>query len=78
MQWLRHPNIVKCMGAWETATAYHVIEEYCHRPSLFHQMVTNRRAFTEQFVANRVLKPILEALIYLHQMNVAHRCDADF
>ena len=30
--------------------------------------------YTEAFMATRVIKPLLEVLVYLHSMSVIHRC----
>lgn len=73
MQWLQHPHIIKCMGAWETRTSFYIVEEYCHRSNLFCQITTNKKAFTEAFVVNHVLKPLLDVLEYLHDRHIAHR-----
>eukprot|EP00803_Ostreobium_quekettii_P009834 evm.model.scf_1839.4 EVM.evm.TU.scf_1839.4 scf_1839:23580-31490(+) len=70
---LHHPNIIRCLGVWETETDLFMVEEYCFHGDLFAQMVTNKRSLTEFYVANQVVKPLLDALVYLHSLGIAHR-----
>eukprot|EP00210_Caulerpa_lentillifera_P001013 g976.t1 len=73
MEWLRHPNIIKCYGAWETETAFYIVEEYCYRANLYRQIITNKKSLTEKHIVLNVLQPLLDALVYLHGMGVVHR-----
>lgn len=73
MEWIRHPNIIKCYGAWETETALYIVEEYCYRANLYPQIITNKKALTEKHTVLDILRPLLDALIYLHGMGIVHR-----
>ena len=71
---LRHPHIIKCLGIWETETDLVMVEEYCFHGDMYAQLVTNKKSLTELYVVNQVVKPLLDALGYLHGQGIAHRC----
>lgn len=70
---LQHPNIIKCLGIWETQEDLFMVEEYCFHGDMYAQLVTNKKSLTEFFVATQVVKPLLDALVYLHGIGIAHR-----
>jgi hypothetical protein len=53
-----------------------LIEEYSNKGDILHDMLTYPARYSEAFVAVRVVEPLLQALAYLHEHHVIHRCAA--
>lgn len=68
---LNHPNIVRLYEVYENRSTIFMVQELCSGCELFEEIV-QRRHFTENEAAI-VLKQILQAISYCHQMDIAHR-----
>lgn len=64
---------VRCRGFWQEIDAYYMVEEYCGKGDALHTSVTTPDKYSEQFVALRIVVPLLEVLDFLHQQGIAHR-----
>lgn len=70
-QHLKHYGIVHLVDVYETSDTVLFVMEQCHGGELF-DYITARRRLSESEAA-LVLRPMLEAIAYLHEHNVAHR-----
>ncbi|GFR45653.1 hypothetical protein Agub_g7064 [Astrephomene gubernaculifera] len=72
-QELHHDHIVRCCGTWEDEEALYIVEEYAMKGDLLQDSMSHPEKYTEAFMATKVVKPLLEVLVYLHGMDVVHR-----
>lgn len=69
-----HPNIVRGLASFTTSDGIHLIQEYavrgdlCDVAALFHKKCLNEAA-----VAQKIARPIMLALQYLHGRKIIHR-----
>eukprot|EP00879_Flechtneria_rotunda_P028221 GHRR01030310.1.p1 GENE.GHRR01030310.1~~GHRR01030310.1.p1 ORF type:complete len:256 (+),score=66.20 GHRR01030310.1:1141-1908(+) len=70
---LRHPNLVRCVGQWEETDIIYVVEEYVGKGDIFNDCISHPEKYTERHVAVALVKPLLKALVYLHENNIIHR-----
>lgn len=63
---LNHPNIVKLLSNWEDDKNWYLVLEYCANGQL-----TNKKCAED--TAKKVLKQLINALIYLHSNQIIHR-----
>ena len=68
---LNHPNIVKLCEVYEDDLYVHLVLEYLAGGELFH-LSKKKVLYTEQEVL-KIIKPVMEALRYLHSKNIVHR-----
>ncbi len=61
------------MGHWECEDIIYVVEEYAGKGDVFNDIIARPEKYTERFVALSVVKPMLQALEYLHSSNIIHR-----
>jgi serine/threonine protein kinase len=69
-----HENIVKFVDCFEDATYLHIVTEK-YAGELFDQIIENRakgESFSEAKAA-RIVKSLLDAVLYLHSRNIVHR-----
>ena len=66
-----HPNIIKAVDFFSSGGKPHIVMEFVEGGSL-REMIRKRKRLTE-VEAKPILRGILEAILYLHQMNVVHR-----
>lgn len=71
MKKVRHPNIVYLYEIIETAEHVYIITEYAEQGELFRVMTTEIRL--KERAAGRIFYQILNAVEYLHRLNIAHR-----
>jgi len=72
MKKLRHPNIVKLVDGFQyTENIYIMITEICSGGELFDAIADNGHLKISD--AQRVLRDVLSAVQYMHDMNVVHR-----
>ncbi|KXZ51578.1 hypothetical protein GPECTOR_12g541 [Gonium pectorale] len=72
-QMLEHEHIMQCCGTWEDESALYIVEEYAIKGDLLQDSMSHPEKYTESFMATKVVKPLLEVLVYLHGLNVVHR-----
>ncbi|KAG2448738.1 hypothetical protein HYH02_006092 [Chlamydomonas schloesseri] len=72
-QMLEHQHLVRCCGTWEDEKALYIVEEYATKGDLLQDSMSHPEKYTEAFMATKVVKPLLEVLVYLHNINVVHR-----
>ncbi|GIL71258.1 hypothetical protein Vretifemale_1856 [Volvox reticuliferus] len=70
---LEHEHIVQCCGLWEDEQALYIVEEYAVKGDLLQDSMSHPEKYTEAFMATKVVKPLLDVLVYLHSANVVHR-----
>lgn len=63
---LNHPNIVKLLNNWEDDNYWYLVLEYCANGQL-----KNKKC--SEYTAKKVLKQLIDALIYLHDNQIIHR-----
>lgn len=68
---VHHPNIVNLEGLYETRTHMYIVMEKLVGGELFERIVGHPR-FTETEAA-RLIRPLLEAVAYLHDVGIVHR-----
>jgi len=66
-----HPNIVKWREVFEDTENIYIVLDLLAGGELFHR-VLDKRVFTEKHAA-AVLRPIIDAIRYCHDLDVAHR-----
>ncbi|KAG2432988.1 hypothetical protein HXX76_008716 [Chlamydomonas incerta] len=72
-QMLEHQHLVRCCGTWEDEKALYIVEEYATKGDLLQDSMSHPEKYSELFMATKVVKPLLEVLVYLHNINVVHR-----
>ncbi|GLC37330.1 hypothetical protein PLESTM_000569200 [Pleodorina starrii] len=70
---LEHEHIVQCCGLWEDEEALYIVEEYAVKGDLLQDSMSHPEKYTESFMATKVVKPLLDVLVYLHGAHVVHR-----
>ena len=68
---IRHKNIIKLYEIMETPSLIYLVMEYCNSGELFDYIVCKDKLNENQ--ARAFYKNIIEALSYLHSLNIAHR-----
>lgn len=71
MKKVRHPNIVYLYEIIETADHVFIINEFAEQGELFRVMANEVRL--KERAAGRIFYQILNAVEYLHRLNIAHR-----
>ncbi|OUS46293.1 CALK protein [Ostreococcus tauri] len=72
---LKHPNIAAFHGSFvdpETGN-YYIVHECMRRGDVFNALARTGGKFSERRAVSMVLKPVIEAIRYLHQNRVVHR-----
>ena len=68
---ISHPNIVNIYEIFEDTRKYYIMYEFIQGGELFD--VITQQAFFDEASAARIFKQIMNAINYLHSMNIAHR-----
>ena len=68
---ISHPNIVNIYEIFEDRKKYYIITEFCEGGELFEQIT--KKGFYNELEAAKIIKQILQAVNYLHQLNIVHR-----
>jgi len=71
MRKLRHPNIIQMTEVIDTPDTLYLVLEFASGGELFDAIV-NRGSYSEADAA-RLIRQILEAILYIHQHGIAHR-----
>ncbi|EAX92585.1 CAMK family protein kinase [Trichomonas vaginalis G3] len=68
---LHHPNVLRSYGAFEDATNHYIVTELC--PGLSIRDLLKKKGNLTEFETVKVIKDVLEGLVYLHDNRVIHR-----
>jgi serine/threonine protein kinase/Ca2+-binding EF-hand superfamily protein len=68
---VNHPNIIRLEGLYESKAHIYIVMEMLKGGELFERIV-GRPRFTE-LEAAKLLRPLLDALAYLHDLGIVHR-----
>lgn len=68
---LNHPNIIKVYEYFQDEKNYYVVEEYAEGGELY-EFLYKLDDFNERIACN-IMKQILSAIVYLHEINIVHR-----
>jgi calcium-dependent protein kinase len=68
---ISHPNIINIYEIFEDRKKYYIITEFCEGGELFEQIT--KKGFYNELEAAKIIKQILQAVNYLHQLNIVHR-----
>ena len=68
---ISHPNIVNIYEIFEDTRKFYIMYEYIEGGELFD--VITHQSFFDETSAARIFKQIMNAINYLHSMNIAHR-----
>ena len=71
MKLLKHPFIVRLEAVFETRQSMYIVLEKVNGGELFSRIV-GRARFTES-EARELLKPLLQAVAYIHSIGIIHR-----
>jgi len=71
MRKLRHPHIIQLIEVVDTAETLYLVLEFASGGELFDAIV-NRGSYSETDAA-KLIKQILEAILYIHNHGIAHR-----
>ncbi|CAB3991124.1 peripheral plasma membrane CASK isoform X4 [Paramuricea clavata] len=72
---LDHPHIVKMLGAYDVDNTVYMVFEYMDGADLCFEIVNRVNAgfVYSEAVASHYLRQVLDALAYIHKMNIIHR-----
>lgn len=70
---LDHPNIIKLYAAFQEGDFIVLVEEYAGKGDLFRLVHQHGGKLPEAVTAIHVIKPLLDALEYMHSKRIAHR-----
>jgi tRNA A-37 threonylcarbamoyl transferase component Bud32/Ca2+-binding EF-hand superfamily protein len=68
---VEHPNIIRLEGIYECKNYIYIVMEKLSGGELFERLIGRPRL--SEVEAARLLKPLLEAVAYLHELGIAHR-----
>ncbi|KAI5612323.1 caM kinase-like vesicle-associated protein isoform X2 [Silurus asotus] len=71
LKMVNHPNILKLIDAFETRKEFYIIQELATGGDVF-DWILDQGNYTERD-ASRVIRQVLEAVAYLHSLNIVHR-----
>ncbi|KAJ8257245.1 hypothetical protein GJAV_G00183520 [Gymnothorax javanicus] len=71
LRMVSHPNILRLIDTYETRKEYFIIQENATGGDLF-DWILGQGSYTEKDAAN-VIRQVLEAVAYLHSLNIVHR-----
>ncbi|XP_053704337.1 caM kinase-like vesicle-associated, like [Synchiropus splendidus] len=66
-----HPNILQLIDTFETRKEYFIIQEFATGGDVF-DWIQDQGNYTEKDASN-VIRQVLEAVAYLHSLNIVHR-----
>ncbi|PNH08646.1 Aurora kinase A [Tetrabaena socialis] len=70
---LQHPNVVHLFAAFQESNTLVLVQEYAPNGDLLALMHSHGGCVDEVTVVQVVLRPLLEAVLYLHRWGVVHR-----
>lgn len=68
---IRHDNLMALYGIYESSKTVYIVLEY-HKGETLIEFLEKQKSFGESDL-RRILKPILDALSYLHKLKIMHR-----
>ncbi|XP_041860421.1 caM kinase-like vesicle-associated, like isoform X2 [Melanotaenia boesemani] len=68
---VNHPNILQLIDAFETRKEYFIVQELATGGDVF-DWILDQGNYTERDASN-VIRQVLEAVAYLHSLNIVHR-----
>ncbi|GLD46155.1 caM kinase-like vesicle-associated, like isoform X1, partial [Lates japonicus] len=68
---VNHPNILQLIDTFETRKEYFIIQELATGGDVF-DWILDQGNYTERDASN-VIRQVLEAVAYLHSLNIVHR-----
>ena len=68
---VRHPNIINMEGVYESRDKIYIVTELLEGGELFEQ-INGRPRFSEEEAA-QLVRPLLEAVAYIHDLGIVHR-----
>ncbi|XP_028850731.1 caM kinase-like vesicle-associated, like isoform X2 [Denticeps clupeoides] len=68
---VNHPNILQLIDAFETRKEFYIIQELATGGDVF-DWILDQGNYTERDASN-VIRQVLEAVAYLHSLNIVHR-----
>ena len=68
---VRHPNIINMEGVYESRDKIYIVTDLLEGGELFEQ-INGRPRFSEEEAA-QLVRPLLEAVAYLHDLGIVHR-----
>ncbi|KAM9342224.1 caM kinase-like vesicle-associated, like [Pholidichthys leucotaenia] len=68
---VNHPNILQLIDTFETRKEYFIVQELATGGDVF-DWILNQGNYTEKDASN-VIRQVLEAVAYLHSLNIVHR-----
>uniref|UniRef100_A0AAZ3R252 Protein kinase domain-containing protein n=1 Tax=Oncorhynchus tshawytscha TaxID=74940 RepID=A0AAZ3R252_ONCTS len=71
LKMVNHPNILQMIDTFETRKEYFIIQELATGGDVF-DWILDQGNYTERDASN-VIKQVLEAVSYLHSLNIVHR-----
>ncbi|KAK1801758.1 hypothetical protein P4O66_022404, partial [Electrophorus voltai] len=71
LKMINHPNILKLIDAFETRKEFYIIQELATGGDVF-DWILDQGNYTERDAAS-VIRQVLEAVAYLHSLNIVHR-----
>ncbi|XP_029576205.1 caM kinase-like vesicle-associated, like [Salmo trutta] len=71
LKMVNHPNILQLIDTFETRKEYFIIQELATGGDVF-DWILDQGNYTERDASN-VIKQVLEAVSYLHSLNIVHR-----
>jgi len=74
MKSLSHENIVGLIGVYENKNRTYIVMDKYDGGDLFDLVVSQGGRFKDEYCAIKIVKQILEGLVYLHDKKIAH-CD---
>ncbi|KAI1890231.1 hypothetical protein AGOR_G00151590 [Albula goreensis] len=71
LKMVTHPNILQLIDTFETRKEYFIIQELATGGDVF-DWILDQGSYTERDASN-VIRQVLEAVAYLHSLNIVHR-----
>ncbi|XP_069041268.1 caM kinase-like vesicle-associated, like [Lepisosteus oculatus] len=71
LKMVNHPNILQLIDTFETRKEYYIIQELATGGDVF-DWILDQGNYTERDASN-VIRQVLEAVAYLHSLNIVHR-----
>jgi serine/threonine protein kinase len=72
MQRLQHPHIIRLEGVYENEQTLMLVLEYARGTELFDSILQKKRY--PEAEARPIFEQVAHALVYLHSLNIVHRC----
>eukprot|EP00798_Chlamydomonas_sp_ICE-L_P014084 gene14084-20036_t len=67
------PGVVKLLTSFEEADMVYIVFEACMHGDLYQLMTRHKKELTEDFIAAKIVLPLLITLDHLHRLHIVHR-----